>query len=166
MKELNRILRNVDATEGAVSADPLDTNVNDIDTNYPLLPDSHYMFRLTDCAKVPNKAGTGDNLVVKHSLIDAAQDIKGEPVNPGFVITSYVSLTETAGVNGKQPYTIDNIKKGVARIAKAAGVNATVRQIIDNPTILNGKAVRAKVTTSKETAEFPASNRINSYATE
>lgn len=163
MNKLNRILLNTDAAEGV---DPLNTNVNDIDTNYPLLPDSYYMFRLTDCAKVPNKAGTGDNLVVKHSLIDAAQDIKGEAVNPGFVITSYVSLTETSGGNGKQPYTIDNIKKGVARIAKAAGVNATVRQIIDNPAILNGKAVRAKVTTSKETAEFPASNRINSYATE
>lgn len=165
MKELNRILLNTDSAEGIVTNDPLNTNVNDVNTDYPMLPDSYYMFRL-EATKTPNKAGTGDNLVVKHILIDGAQDIKGEPVSPGFVITSYVSLTETSGGNGKQPYTIDNIKKGVAKIAKAAQVNATVRQIIDNPAVLNGKAVRAKVTTSKETGEFPASNRINSYATE
>lgn len=165
MKELNRILLNIDSAEGVVANDPLDVNVNDVNIDYPLLPDSHYMFRL-EAEKKGNKSGTGDNLVIKHILIDAAQDIKGEPVSPGFVITSYISLAETTGGNGKQPYTSENIKKAVTRVALGAKVNATVREIVNNPTILNGKAVRAKVTTSKETAEFPASNRINSYATE
>lgn len=166
MKKLNSILLTSDSAEGVVANDPLDTNVNDVNTDYPILPASHYMFRLDECAKTPNKAGTGDNLVVKHKLIDGAQDVKGEPVSPGFVITSYISLTETTGGNGKQPYTIDNIKKSVSRVAKAAGINATVREIINNPAILNGKAVRAKVGISKETSEYPASNNINGYATE
>lgn len=165
MKEINRILRTAEPAEGVVANDPLDTNINDVNTDYPILPASHYMFRI-EAEKKVNKAQTGDNLVVKHILTEGAQDIKGEPVSPGFVITSYISLTETQGGNGKQPYTIDNIKKGVARVAKAAGVSATVRQIMDNPTILNGKSVRANVGISKETSEYPASNKINGYATE
>jgi len=163
MKELNRILR---CPDEAVSADPLDTNVNDVNTDYPLLPASYYLMQLDNCTKQPNKHGTGDNLVIPHKLTEAAQDTKGEPVAPGLIITQYVSLVETSGGNGKQAYTIESIKKGVSRIAKAAGVNATVRQIIDNPAMLNGKQVRAKVTVSKETEEFSASNRISGYATE
>lgn len=148
------------------SVDPLDTNVNDVNTDYPVLPASYYLFKLDECSKAPNKAGTGDNLIIPHKLLEPAQDIKGEPVSPGFVISQYISLAETSGGNGKQPYTTENIKKAVAKLAKAAGINATVRQIIDSPAMLNGKSVRAKVTISKETDEYPASNRISGYATE
>jgi hypothetical protein len=144
----------------AASADPLDTNVNDIDTSYPLLPATYYMMKLEGCKVEPNSKGTGENLVLPHKTIEKAQDVKGNEVQPGLVVTRWVSLTET------DKRTIDAIKKDVARIAQAFGVNATVRQIINSPASLDGKTARTKVTVKKETDEFPASNGIGGYAKE
>lgn len=160
LKDLHRILRSPDAVE---SADPLDTNVNDIDTSYPILPASQYQFKLEGCKREPTRDNDGERLTIPHKLTEAAQDKKGEPVAPGHQITSYIGLTERLGVPGKQDYTINSIKKSIARLAKAAGVNATVRAIIDNPSILDGKVVIAKVRVNKETAEFPESNSIGGY---
>jgi len=147
------------ASSGAM-ADPLDTNVNDIDTSYPLIAPTYYMMKLEGCKVEPNSKGTGENLVLPHKTTEKCQDTKGNEVLPGHTTTRWVSLTET------EKRSIDAIKKDVARVAKAFGVNATVRQIITNPTILDGKTARTKVTVKKETDEFPASNSIGGYAAE
>lgn len=152
----------------AIDNDPLNTNVDDINTDYPVLPAGHYNLRAEDCVVEPNKKGTGNNLVVPVVTMEEYRDLKGESVAPGMKITTYISLAETAGgeLNSatgkpKKAYTIDDIKKGVARVAKALGVQATVRQIIDNPAMLNGKVVsNQKVKVNAETAEFKASNAV------
>lgn len=170
------LLRMTDGAEGSgapvAEVDPLDTNVNDVDTSYPLLPAAYYSFKLEGCKKEQNKKGTGDNLVIPHKTVEATRDVKGQDVAPGLVITTYCSLTETAGgeldAKGKpkKAYTIDDIKKNVARVAKAAGVNATVRQIINSPSLLDGHVVKAKVKINPENDEFSASNGIQKYDTE
>lgn len=146
--------------ETNINQDPLDENVNDVNIEYPILPAAHYMFTLDDAKVEPNKSGTGNNLIVSHKLAEPAQDKRGEPVSPGLVLKSYISLTPT------DKYPIDSVKKGVTRIARAAKLNCTVRQLMDNPSMLNGKTVKAKVKVNKETDEFPESNSIAGYATD
>jgi len=108
--------------------DPLDTNINDVNTDYPLLPATYYMLKIKDASVVRNKNNSGDVLVCPMATTEKVQDIKGEDVLPGHV------LTYRAGLEVTEKYSIDMIKKAVARVAKAAGVNATVREIINNPT--------------------------------
>lgn len=152
--KLNRILLSPDEV---ASADPLDTNVNDVDTSYPILPAASYSFKLDGCKVQRNKANTGDILVVPHKLNEKTQDRKGNDVFPGLTIIHRVSITETP------EYTTENIKKNVARLGKAANVSATVRQIMNSPSLLDGKIVQAKVKVNKETSEFPESNGIAGY---
>ena len=144
-------------------ADPLDCNVNDIDTSYPVIPATHYDMQLGECTLKENKKATGQNLVVPHKLMANAQDIKGNAVNKGYTITSYISIQPQEKKDGTWT-TIDDVKREVAKVAKAAGVNATVKQIIMTPSLLNGKIVKANVGISKETDDFPASNKIKGYA--
>lgn len=140
------------------SSDPLDENINDVNTDYPILPASWYVFRIDGAKKEPNRAGTGENLVVPLKLVEPAQDKKGETVSPGMVLTHRCSVTPT------EKYTVDMLKKNVSRLAKAAGLICTVRDIINNPSMLDGKALKVKVKVNKETSEFPESNGAGDFA--
>lgn len=152
---MSSILLSPDAAEGV---DPLDTNVNDVDTSYPLIPATYYVMKI-DSAKVePNKKGTGDNILVSFKTTERCQDIKGNDVPAGLAIRQYISITETP------QYDVNSIKRSVASLAQAAGVSATVREIINNPATLEGKLVRVKVKVNKETSEYSASNGIAGYA--
>ncbi len=162
---INKLNLMADGQDGGTTmADPLDTNVHDIDTSYPVIPARHYDMQLGECVIKRNKKEDGDNLVIPHKLMEATQDIKGNAVNKGYQITSYVSCQPSQKKDGTWT-TIDDVKRAVAAVAKAAGVNATVRQIITTPSLLNGKTVKANVGISKETDDYPASNKIKGYAT-
>ena len=154
-----KLLRTPEAVDGA-SQDPLDENVNDVNIEYPILPSAYYSFTLEGCKVERNKKDTGDNLVVPHRLAEPAQDKRGEPVSPGLVITHRVSITPT------DKYTVAQLKANVSRIARAAHLNCSVKELINTPAMLNGKPVKAKVKVNKETEEFPESNGIASYATD
>lgn len=149
-------------------ADPLDTNVNDIDTSYPVLPATHYMLKIEGAKVEPTKNNDGNRLTIPFRTVEKVQDKKGNEVLPGHQITHYIGVTERPehlDEKGRTiaAYTLDSIKKSIARVAKAAGVSATVRQILDNPAMLDGKIVRAKVKVNKETDQFAESNSIASF---
>lgn len=147
---MNRIL---------LSPDPLDTNVSDIDTSFPKIPANLYDLKIEKAEKVPNSKGTGDNLKIALKTTTNIEAVTGEQLAAGSVtLFNNISLAETP------KYTVESIKKNVAALAKAAGLGSmTVRQILDDPQILVGKVVRAKVGIQKETDEYPESNNIKQF---
>lgn len=145
-------------------ADPLDTNVSDISTAYPTLVAQQYELRIAKADKGPNKAQNGELITFTMETTGAARSTKNEDVGPGHKMMHYVGVTpRTASEPGKRDYTNQDIAKGLAGIAKAAGLNATPRDIINNPKMLEGKVVLAKVKVAPETPEFPETNRIGDF---
>ncbi len=141
----------------APTIDPMDQNVGDIDTSFPRLSANVYELEITAAEKVPNKAGTGENLKVSHKTTSAAVSTAGENLAAGVLITSNMSLTPT----DRYPQT--SIVKALALLMKSAGLTGTPRDLLNDPSQLVGKHVTAKVGVQKETAEFGESNKISSY---
>jgi hypothetical protein len=143
----------------ALSADPLDTDVSSIDTSFPRALPNIYEMTVDDAQTRPNKAGTGNNLVLKLKSLSEVPTTDGGTLPGGsFTLTHNVSLAPT------EKYTPTNIAKNLAGIAQAAGLSGiTPRQIIDSPMLLVGKTVRVKVGIRKETAEYPESNEVKQF---
>lgn len=160
------LLLMADAAEGV---DPLDTNVNDIDTSYPRIPAKVYDLKIASAKKEPTKDGTGERLTIVLETQEEVTSTEGEPLQPGHKLTHYIGITELPerpskdGSKTLRPYTAQDIAKAVAPIAKAAGLAVTVRSIIDNPAQLDGKTVLTKVKVSPETNEWPEANRIQDF---
>jgi hypothetical protein len=147
-------------TEQNSFVDPLDTNVNDINTKYPLIPAGTVTeMRIKDAKLDANKAGDGQNLVLAFETIKELMSTDNESIPPGLTISHYIPINPKH-TEGKQPYTLDQIKKAIAMVAQSAHMNCSVKDIITNPAILTGKVVNVKVSISKETAEFAAANRL------
>lgn len=140
-----------------MSTDLLDTDVSGIDTSFPRIVAGLYELSIATAEKVANKAGTGENLKLTLKTTQPATDTSGSPVPAGFTITTYIALTET----GK--YTQQMIAKALASLMKSAGMSGSPRTIIDNPALLVGKVVTAKVSINKETDEFAESNGIKGF---
>ena len=162
LTSLATILLMPEAAEGRF-VDPLDANVDDVDTSYPVLAQGNYNLRIKSAKKQPNKAQTGENLVIAFETIDSARSNKGVDIAPGFVITHYISVTPREPEGEKRGYTVEDIKKSVAELAKAAKVKGSVREIIDNAVQFEGTVVNAKVKIQPEQNGFPESNRINGF---
>lgn len=143
--------------------DPLDTNVNDIDTSYPVIPAGLYDLRVKSVKREPTKDGTGERLTIALELTAPTVSTTGQPINVGHQITHYVGITPKEATDGKRAYGNTEIAKSLASIAKAAGILCTPRDILSNPVILEGKTVRTKVGVSKETEEFSASNKVKDF---
>lgn len=150
-----------------MSNDPLDTNVNDIDLSMPRLPDGEYEFVIGECEVKRNNKDTGDNLVVPLKLNQEATSTDDEPLAVAqVVITDYIPITvgPYTDRNGKsRERTAVDVGKSIAKVARAAGVQATPRDIINSPALLNGKALKINTKIAKATDEFPETNRIKSY---
>lgn len=164
--------------------DPLDVNTNDVDITYPIIPASNYLLTLKSVTREATNENVGgilsdpydpnnegERLTIVHATLAEVEDRKGNKVPAGLQITSYIGLTakaERTNDLGKKirARTKDDIAKDVARLARAAKHNASVRDIINNPSQLDGKNVNAKVGIDKETEQFPAKNRVMGYAYE
>lgn len=163
----NRFLSPGEAlSAGADEADPLDMGVGDVDTSFPKLQPGLYDVEVDGVEINPSKATEGAEVMkLTYKTTQDATDTRGEHVNKGFPLYDYVALTPTQGGNGKQPYTAKDIAKKLATIAQVCGLTTeTPRQIIDaKGAQLVGKVIRIKVGLSKETAEFPESNKVKQY---
>lgn len=138
----NQILRTSD------SLDMLEGDFSQIDTSYPLLPESLQDFEIVDVSVVQNKTQTGDNLVIKMKTRAENRAAKtGDVIPAGFPCTTRMSLTET------ENYPRSSIEKGIATFVQAAGVK-TIKPLEQWP----GKLVQAKVSITPEKGTFPASN--------
>lgn len=164
-KTKNAMKRNILLSPDSIDGgDPLDTNVNDIDTSYPRLPAGLYDLKIGEVKKEPTKDHSGERLTIPMATVSEHTSTKGEPILPGLVITHYIGITpKPAAEAGKREYTNAEIAKAVAGIGKAAGLSCSVRDIINNPAQLNGRVVRCKIKIQKETDEFPESNRIADF---
>lgn len=140
-----RYLLSPDAEGGG---DPLDTNVNDIDTSFPLLPATIYELRVEKATTEPTSKG-GQQIVMKMKTTQETTSVKGDAVPAGFPLTKRIAVTETPR------YTSRQIGQAIARVGKGLGVNATPREIINSPTMLEGKIATWNVTIRKATAEYP-----------
>lgn len=155
-----------DAAEGSI-VDPLDVNVNDVDTSYPVIPAKVYDLSIKKVEKKAQKekAGSlpGENLVFQFATKEDLTDTKGNPVPAGFVISHYVGITPKPEHGEAKARTVEAIRKDVSAIAQSAGLNATVRSLIDNPAQFQGQSIRASVGINKATDDFPESNKIKSF---
>jgi hypothetical protein len=177
----NMIRRNLylspDSPQGDI-VDPLDVNVADVNTDYPVLRAAVYPFRIEKAEIQPTKdskdkklnkgdVGYAETLVISLATTEDHKDIKDNLVPKGHTLRHYIGITpkEARHENGKdiRAYTNDDIKKNVAQVGKAAGISATVREIINNPAQLQGRVVRVNVGIDKETDQFPAQNRVKSF---
>jgi len=148
--------------------DPLNETIGDIDTSFPRLVPSNYPMSI-ECKIEPNKAGTGNNLIVTHKTTQEALSTSGDKMPAGVTITRYIGLTESAPKPGKSKgRDMKAINADVAVLAKAAKLPLTtkVSDLKADPTPLNGKVVIAKVSIRQATAEFPESNDVKGYVIE
>ncbi len=135
------------------NVDPLDTNVDDIDLSYPIIPAGIHEFKITKAEKKQNGAKTGDNLVITLVATGPKQDTKGATIQ-NFTLTNNISLVET------EKYFRVDIGKKIAQVAQAAEVRGVkASEIIANPTMLVGRVVQVKTAISQERTD-PNSGRI------
>jgi hypothetical protein len=152
MKLHNRnILRISDASEGAsLEADPMDTPVNDIDTSFPVLQAAIYELAIEKATVEPNRAQTGELLILRMKTLNEATSTKNESVPSGYSLTKRVAVTPTAD------YTPDMIKRNIARATKGLVDNTvSAKQLLASPQILDGKTGKWNVSVRKPTPEFP-----------
>jgi hypothetical protein len=148
----------------ADNIDPLDVNVNDIDTSRPILPAKMYDLRVKSAKREPTKANDGsERLTIVLETTGPETSTRGEPVPAGHQLFHYIGVTERPADGPKRAYTNADIAKGVAGISKAAGLNESPRAIIANPAVLEGKVIPTKVKINAETKEFPESNGVSEF---
>jgi len=139
-------------------ADPLSADVGDKElTKYPLLPaDRLLKFEIKSAEKVAGKQEGKENLKIVYSLMEDCVSTDGDPIHPGFSITSYTSVTPS------EKRTARNIAGDIARICQGVGIKGvTGAQILADPTTyLVGKVGAYKTKINKETESFPASNSL------
>ena len=140
--------------------DPLDQNIDDIDVSFPRLAVGLYELQIAKVEKVPNNAGTGENLKVELKTTKEAVSTVGEAVGTGMTLIHNISLTPT------EKYGVENMKRNITSFALSAGLkNRTVRSVINAGQELAGKFVTAKIGIQRETDEFPERNTIKAFVT-
>ncbi len=115
----------------------LDEDLTGVDTSFPLLAAGLYDMEIKEVSKVPNNAKTGDNLKIVVVTTKDALDVKGQRLNAGMKLTSYIGLSETP------KYNQDDIKKNCAVFVQAVGCGITRINPLEQ---FAGKIVRAKIT--------------------
>lgn len=148
--------------EGATGeeADPLDTPGGEYDTSFPVIQKGIKDLEIVSGEKLVSKSGN-DMLVFKLKTTQEDRDLNNEVVLAGFPLYHRIVITPT------EDRTIQRIGKDLAIMLKAAGAgHLTPRQLINDPDVLKGSVVRAKVVVQKETDEFPTSNAIKTFVTE
>jgi hypothetical protein len=135
--------------DAELGGDPLDENVNDIDTSFPVLAPGVKHLTVTDATVEPTNDGLAKQLVIKLKTVNPELTIKGETQEPGFPLTAR-RLLEPKG-----RMTMHQVKTGLARLGKGLGLSVKLSEFRDNPAILVGCEGDWNVTVSKPTAEYP-----------
>lgn len=163
INSLANIRLNSDAAASAGEPDPLAMPTGDVDISRPIIPAANYEMEVTSATVADNKDKTGKNLVLKLKNTRAVRSTKGDELPPGqVVLTQYVSLTVT------DKRTSKNIAQDIARTSRGLGLppQVTGRDIINNPSVLNGKTGLFKIKVSQETAEYAEGNQVGGIVVE
>lgn len=146
--------------------DPMATDVSDVDTSFPLLQDGRLLRfeirkpKVADAkaskAKPLKEGETIRVLTVPCHTTDDNTGTKNEAIKKGFPVYHRITITETTerGLN--------DIAKNIALLCKACGLKGvTPRDVINNPTVLDGLLFEGKVKIMPEKDGFPASNVLS-----
>jgi hypothetical protein len=149
------LLLSADAAEGAVLevpsdvADLLSTDLGSVDTSFPLLKEGLYDMAIESCDIVDNKEKTGKNIKIVLRTTADAQSVKGEPLNAGMKLTTYIGLTETEKYG----------KEAIARNA-AGFVQATRFSKLGPIEQFKDEVVRVKVSIRPAKGQYEAANDV------
>ena len=152
-------------TETGTIIDPLDENLNNVDTSYPRIPFALYDMVIKDANVGPSKKEGRQRLEFGVATTEETTSVTGDLLAAGLTIRHRVGITPHGDDGDGKEYTVEQIKKSLASITQAAGVSCTARELIQNPTILNGKIVRVKIGIEKETTEFAEKNVVKAFIT-
>lgn len=138
------------------SPDPLDFNIEDIDTSRPRVPEGLYELIIDDPKLEKTKDGKGEMLTFVLKSTKPLTSTSGETLS-NFSLKHRMSLTPT------EKFPVESVKKNLASLFKTAGMSGSGKAIINSPTMLSGKVVTAKLKIRKETSEFPESNEVQYF---
>lgn len=159
--KLNRILLSPDDASGAVEVDPLSQAAKDIDTSFPVLMGDRIL-RMTIVAAT--KAATKEHadresLTLKMKTAKDATLSDGKTAKAGFTCYKRVGLSETAAEGDKNARTFKEINRDLALVLKAVGMaDKSPRDLVNNPSIIDGQVVDVRVGISPARGSFPESN--------
>lgn len=164
--------------------DPLDTDVNQIDTSRPRLVASIYDLICSNAEIKEQKddvpyeftnldGSTGSKvkmLALTFNTTQPAISTDRETINPGFGITHYITIATLPSRPKKnkpsemaKARTKDDVIEDIAKLCKSAGISTSARSVIQNPAQLKNATFRCKVKIDKGNAEFGESNRIAEF---
>jgi hypothetical protein len=135
-------------------ADPLAMPAGEVDTRFPRLLEGVYTLAIRSPEVNEGKSNPDARLFTfKLETTQDGRDTDGNPLYKGFKWTHRINV---APVGDR---TVEDIKKDMAVFLKSAGMDkVTIRDVINNPSLVEGKLVKAKVTISKASGGFPESN--------
>jgi hypothetical protein len=140
----------------AVENDPLSVAAGGVDTSYPVLsPDRLLRFEVKSAKKVRNEEKATEHIELKLKLLKESTFTDGKPAREGYVVT------ERVGITPSEKYDIEAIKKGLAKwlqgvLGIAEANKVSLRQFVDNPSILDGKVFDGKTSIRKDkSGNFP-----------
>jgi hypothetical protein len=154
------------STETAQVVDPLSQAASNLEApRYPTLaPDRIARFKITKAIKGPVKGKPNNSLLtVTFSTEEDLPDTDGKTLRKGFSVYARTGLTPTegGGPENKRPRTLQQIAEELGMYLKWCGLHdKTPRNLIDNPSIIEGFVGDCRIGLTKETAEYPASNTI------
>lgn len=148
---------------GATEVDPLSAAAQGWEApKYPVLaPDRLIPAKIKTAVKGPVKEHPDRELItitLKPVEDFEYKDKDGQPMKnwTGF---HRIGISETTGDDDKRPRTIKDIGADLAMVLKACGMtNKSPRDLINNPSILDGQNVMVKVGLNKASGTFPESN--------
>lgn len=148
---INRILLNSDAESG-----PLDLPAGDMDLRLPRIkPETIMTFKIAECQKKQTQAG-GERVAIVLKAEEAAVDTDGRPTAPGFPVRHSIN-----GPSGARTWGPVNREIGQFLVAVDKTISAAA--FWSNPSILEGKLVKAKVGISPAQNGFAESNNIRQF---
>jgi len=167
MKNINR---SPDEAAGGM-VDPLNEAAGTIDTSFPVLaPDRIVEFKVESSKIAASKSNEqNQTLTIKFKSTKPAKLLDGKETAPGFPVFKRYGITPTEPTvddkgNEKAGRTIENIKKDLATVLKACfgpKTDKTPRQLIDNPSMLEGEIVQGKTSVDKGSGNFGPSTNIS-----
>ena len=149
----------------AQELDPLSHAASGIEPpKFPvLMPERICQFRIVT-SKVEDVKNDSSRKLLTLSLATERPypDKEGKTLNKGFKVFHRIGLTPTPPTDTSRGRTIENVASDLGLLLRSCGMETkSPRQLVDNPTLIEGCIVDCKVGLNKEKDGYPESNRIS-----
>lgn len=155
----------MDTTQNAQEIDPLSQAAGGIEApKFPvLMPDRICQFKIAKSSK-DNVQGdeTKQMLVLTLATTKDYTDKDGKPLRQGFKVFHREGLYPMPATDTWRGRTMQDVAAGLGLILRSVGkTDISPRQLIDNPTLIEGEIVDCKVGLNKAKDGYPESNRVS-----